>query len=988
MNKLKQYILYALDNSIARNYFSSYLILGLIFLIFLTFFSPIWYSIAKDSNDLIYGSDSIDDAFFLTLQVLTSAGYDDTLPISNYLRVLYAVMIIIGLFIFATLISLVNENIHRFMVKVQAGLTTVIEDDHTLILGWNKSTIDVIIQLAHLRNHYYTLNESYYFGIIYYIPFLRGIFGALGLLQQPSTSVAARDIVIIDNNLSKKEMHQALQLAFVTNHRLAKYTTVGKNIICRIGDPQNIYDLIRVSAHRAAAIIVMMNDYDTDVLNSSKGRIESGATIRTSLALRNVLLKNPLVSSLGDKLKKDLRVVLQLQSSSSIVEVINFKDKFGNAVMYPIDESKFLDSLLFRCAAQPGLASLYSDILDLGLGIRSMKVTRLQHLKDLEGQDDLKLVGITFEQLQNRFLDVIFIGLVPSNYIHYHQSLKENEGAGKLDVDGYPNYGLCPDPQTILTEDDIIIYISKKDQFILDLEMEEKNNTWALKAQKVYTDNQLSTSNHSNTRTKKNLLICGWLPIWTKDLKHLSQRLHELASVASPGSLLLFVNEVKKSKFEKLMTVLNFQKVKMEEEFHNKPSYDCDVYIHESDGLGVCHILGDANSLEVMEPIIMETQINTAIVLGSQTSINSFDQNQDDISDTRILSILLLLRKLYFVKQTIDPNVAPMHVVTECGETSSSNVAMFPETVTTDGDAHAYDCDPDFVNWHGMYAMVLSQIVAYPYMQPIIQELFEEENGVDLQLLPASLYIPVGVPILHGVVQHLCRMAQGERTIYLGYTDGRKHVHLMPNGESEHVFQSNESLCILRRQSRAALRGEGVNMNMKMNDMFANQMPQYSTNSTFRSSTQSDDSSSSIDQSSNHDIRTQPVRTSTFGNVYFSSGAEPKPQPQQRYADQIFSLSENQNNREGYTANLSGGGLVDDNAPVRVINKRTNNPQTPSATFTSPQKSNHDTNMNININMNSNIEFMSPTVADANDMNVNTYQRLNAEYDSDVDGSD
>ena len=233
----------------------------------------------------------------------------------------------------------------------------------------------------------------------------------------------------------------------------------------------------------------------------------------------------------------------------------------------------------------------------------------------------------------------------------------------------------------------------------------------------------------------------------------------------------------------------------MEEEFDNKPSYDCDVYIRESDGLGACHIQGDANSLEVMEPIIMQTQINTAIVLGSQTSNNSYNQNQDDISDTRVLSILLLLRKIYFAKQAIYSNVAPMHVVTEyCGETSSSNVAMFPETATTDGNAHARDCDPDFVNWHGMYAMVLAQVVSYPYMRPIIKELFEEENGVDLQLLPASLYIPVGVPILYGVVQHLCKMAQGERTICLGYMNERGQVHLIPNGESERIFQFTHGL--------------------------------------------------------------------------------------------------------------------------------------------------------------------------------------------------
>ena len=233
-------------------------------------------------------------------------------------------------------------------------------------------------------------------------------------------------------------------------------------------------------------------------------------------------------------------------------------------------------------------------------------------------------------------------------------------------------------------------------------------------------------------------------------------------------------------------------------------------------------------------------------------------------------------------------------------------------------------------------------------------------------------------------------MAQGERTICLGYMNERGQVHLIPNGESERIFQSNESLCILRRQSKAALRGEGVNANM--NNMLLNKVPQYSKDSTFhvnRNLTQSIDLSTLTKASSNHEPRIQEVRTSTLGEVYFSSAVNDNngtKQSEPSYREQLFSLLEDHDTREEHTGDLSGS-LVDNDTPVRVINKRTNNPQTPSISFTSPQIGKNDTNMSSDLN-----EFVSPSAAatstSANNMNLNSYQRLNAEYDSDADGSD
>ena len=48
-----------------------------------------------------------------------------------------------------------------------------------------------------------------------------------------------------------------------------------------------------MGAHRAAAILVMMTEYDQREETESNGRIFNGATLRTTLALRHTLFTNP-----------------------------------------------------------------------------------------------------------------------------------------------------------------------------------------------------------------------------------------------------------------------------------------------------------------------------------------------------------------------------------------------------------------------------------------------------------------------------------------------------------------------------------------------------------------------------------------------------------------------------------------------------------------------------------------------------------------------
>ena len=103
------------------------------------------------------------------------------------------------------------------------------------------------------------LNEDQYW-ILRYFPLMRLPLSYFGWLARPSTSMAAKDIVIMADNISKAEMQTILQQTLDERGIMAKRTKLGQNIVCRVGSPYNVNDLLRVGAHRASAILIQVNN--------------------------------------------------------------------------------------------------------------------------------------------------------------------------------------------------------------------------------------------------------------------------------------------------------------------------------------------------------------------------------------------------------------------------------------------------------------------------------------------------------------------------------------------------------------------------------------------------------------------------------------------------------------------------------------------------------------------------------------------------------
>ena len=325
MDTYSEWIYYHIENQIASNANFSFVLIAFLFGFFFVSFAFVWYGLGMrksgnwnnndddDGGDRVFGTKNLRDAFYFSLQMLSAGGYDDSMPEEFLFRAVFFLMILTGLVVFAILVGFITDSVTGYMDALKDGTTKVLEENHTVILGWNEATARCVVQMSFLRRQYQMLNESQY-------PFLK--LSSLLLpfmkpfLERPSTSVAAHNIVILCNNKTKDEVHTLLQHTLDERGISNKRTRIGSNIVCRYGDPTDVNDLLRVGVHRAAAVLVQVTDDDVVEEDNSEGCIQNGATLRVALALRNTLFANPYKG----KMNSDLRVVLQMSKPLSCID--------------------------------------------------------------------------------------------------------------------------------------------------------------------------------------------------------------------------------------------------------------------------------------------------------------------------------------------------------------------------------------------------------------------------------------------------------------------------------------------------------------------------------------------------------------------------------------------------------------------------------------------------------------------------------------------
>lgn len=101
---------------------------------------------------------------------------------------------------------------------------------------------------------------------------------------------------------------------------------------------------MRVGAHTATSILVMLTEVDKEESGSSTGSTDHSASIRCVLALRNVITSNGFA-----KFNSQLRIVVEMDSACAFIEEGGFVTPDGRQVLYVSIFARRLRKMIQRC---------------------------------------------------------------------------------------------------------------------------------------------------------------------------------------------------------------------------------------------------------------------------------------------------------------------------------------------------------------------------------------------------------------------------------------------------------------------------------------------------------------------------------------------------------------------------------------------------------------------------------------------------------------
>ena len=208
-----------------------------------------------------------------------------------------------GVGVVALLIGLVSSTIGDKIEDLRKGKSPVIDENHTLILGYGEK-----------------------------------VFAILRELREANSNQAHASIVILSET-DKEEVENTVR------ERMGDMLTT--RVVVRQGSPYSVHDLRKVGAGRAKSIIILSSDPGEEDVEDADAAADMNA-IKTLLALRRVngaMQKNHCVVELADA---DRQAVVE-QLGAGGVEVVAMAET--------------LSRMMVQTARQNGLAAVYRDLL-------------------------------------------------------------------------------------------------------------------------------------------------------------------------------------------------------------------------------------------------------------------------------------------------------------------------------------------------------------------------------------------------------------------------------------------------------------------------------------------------------------------------------------------------------------------------------------------------------------------------------------------------
>jgi ion channel POLLUX/CASTOR len=207
-----------------------------------------------------------------------------------------------GVVIFSSLIAFLTTALNDAIGHLRKGHSRVVENDHTLVLGWGERVVEILNELA---------------------------------IANESEKDAA---VVVLSGTDKEEMDEHLRLNF-TKRRTTR-------VVTRHGSTASLAPLRHVNAERARAAIVLAT---CDAAGSTDDKLASDAhVIKTVLALTSYMGEGTTMSVVAEVFEPKNRQVVEDIAPGRVVVV---------------DAEEMLAKIMVQTSRTSGLAVVYSELL-------------------------------------------------------------------------------------------------------------------------------------------------------------------------------------------------------------------------------------------------------------------------------------------------------------------------------------------------------------------------------------------------------------------------------------------------------------------------------------------------------------------------------------------------------------------------------------------------------------------------------------------------
>ena len=249
-----------------------------------------------------YYNGTEDDVWRTWLQMTDPGNMNQDNTQSIWVKISTVLAGLVGVIILSMLIAFITTSLEKVLYNFRKGRGIVIEDGHTLILGWNERVVDIIRELI-------IANES-----------------------EKDASV------VILSNHSKEEMDDMISKRFQTTN-----TT---RIITTTGDYANINELKRVNITKAKSVILLANCSES---SSAEEKLSSDVlSVKAIMAIRVCQEKEAELPIIAEIFTEEKRQLISFFNDENIIA---------------IDSWDIMGKLLVQTSLTSGLEMVYNEML-------------------------------------------------------------------------------------------------------------------------------------------------------------------------------------------------------------------------------------------------------------------------------------------------------------------------------------------------------------------------------------------------------------------------------------------------------------------------------------------------------------------------------------------------------------------------------------------------------------------------------------------------